>query len=449
MEPSSVINKEIKLYQDTSDKIKLGKLFTLLGVTPSVFQAELIDLVDNKHDEVNAWVLCLGRRSGKSFTASLMVVRELLVPYASVALLAPLIKTTGVLWDEVRNRLRELNIKPSSINNQARTLTLENGAKLLAASEDSIEALLGNRFSMLVVDEAAVFKNLKDILEMILYPTMSDFGVRKSGIAFGKMLIISTPRGVTNDFFTYFMMEKSKNNWRSFQHDSSVNPLNPPQFLEQMKESLDELTYRQEIMAEFVNIGGSTALHSFDPAVNVQPLSAVKKYFNKDSKFVAGLDIGFKDSSAQIIVYHNESGYFVTDATMIAQSTTKEIYEEFTRIESGYEAPIEIRYIDPSAAQTAHDFAVLYDYITYPADNSIREGISLLNQLFRTGELTIADHLHQLIEQLTHIEWKDSNSKSADPFKKHKNHHYDLVQALRYVIYTHYKHNVSSEIIIL
>jgi len=442
-------NKEIELYKNTTDKIKMKKLYESLDITPNKVQEELIDLVDEKRDEVNNLVLCMGRRGSKSFSASIIIVRELLVPYSSVGILAPLIKVTGILWDEVRKRLRELNIKPTSINNQARTLELENGSTLKAASEDSIEALLGNRFSLIVVDEAAIFKGLKDILEMILYPTMSDFGVRKSGVPYGKMLIISTPRGVNNDFFYYFTQEKTKSNWKSLQYDSSVNPLNTKAFLEQMKESLDDLTYKQEILAQFVSIGGNDVFFSFNPDKNTYKMEEITKFITKDSKIVAGLDIGFKDSSASVLILVNEKGFYVLDTIMLSQSTTKEVCDSFKLLEDKYPSKPEIRYIDPAAALTSFDFANLYGYITYPADNSVREGISILNELFRSNKLFIEESLVDLIGQITTIQWKTSNSRSTDPFQKHKSHHFDLIHALRYGVYTYYKYNINSEIIVI
>jgi len=262
------------------------------------------------------------------------------------------------------------------------------------------------------------------------------------------MFLLSTPRGIANDFYYYYMLGKSKPNWKSYRYSSLANPLNTTAFVQQMKESLDDLTFRQEILAEFLSTSNTTVFFSFNNSKHVQNIDKYREFIPK-ARVIAGIDIGFRDSSAHILIALLDSKYIVFSATMVSQASTKDIHEAFKAAEDKYGVTPEVRLIDPSAALTAADFAQLHDYLTYPAENSVKEGISLLNQLFREDSLIISDELTELIEQVALIEWSDKNVRSGDMFKKHKSHHFDLIHALRYALYTFHKYNVSSEIVVI
>ena len=441
-----VINEEIELFKKYIRRVKLKKVYDALNIIPNACQAEFIDDWDNHFDEYHTFTTTLGRRSGKSFGAGMLAGCHLQVPYASIALIAPNMKLTEVIWNEVITTLQKLGVKPVKINSQSKSLTMENGATLQAGSVQSPEALLGKRWTLVIADESAIDEKLEDVLSLQIMPATTDFGhIDGTTISYAKLLLYSTPRGKNNIHYTNHMRGKTKvPGYKSYQYPSTVNPLVTQSFLDKMQESMDELTFKQEYLAEFVDIQGNTALHSFNENNNLFKFDKIKEHV-RDMEVICGIDIGFRDSSSHVLVAKDKSSYYCFTAISQSQLDTKSIYGLFKGKEDLYGVNPSVRYIDKSAALTAHDFATLYDYITYPCTNDRKIGISLLNQLFREGNLFIEEGLHELISDIITLTW---NTTGKD-FVRVKGHHHDLIHALRYAVVSDAHQQGNIEVVIL
>lgn len=441
------INKEIDLYQKFAHKVKLGKLYETLKITPNQCQAEMIEDIDNNYDKYWFFTVALGRRSGKSFGMSCIGARELMVPYASVAIIAPTAKVTEIIWDEVKKRLIELGLKPVTINNQERKLTLENGAKLICGSVNSPDALLGNRFSTIIADEAAIDDEIAGILELQLQPTQSDFGVQENGAPYGRIFLVSSPRGKSNYFYRQYLKGiTGVRGYKSYRYGSSVNPLNSPQFLENIKASTDPLIYAQEYEAEFVSVSNNNIMHSFDENKHLFDFSVLAPFL-KDLKVIAGIDVGFRDASCEVLIAKDRAKYYVFSSIAMSQSDTASIISAFKANESTYGVTPAIRFCDRTAAMFAADAASTYNFITYPSNSDIRLGFALLNQLFREGNLMIEKSLDSLISQIVAAEWTEG--KGNDIKRTKSSLHFDELMAMRYAIYSDFKMNSSQDIVII
>lgn len=441
------INKEIDMYQKYAHKVKLGKLYEMLKITSNKCQAEMIDDIDNNYDKYWFFTVALGRRSGKSFGMSCIAVRELLVPYASVAIIAPTAKVTEIIWDEVKKRLIELGMKPVTINNQERKLTLENGSKVICGSINSPDALLGNRFSAIIADEAAIDDELESIISLQLQPTQSDFGVQDNGAPFGRIFLVSSPRGKSNYFYRQYLKGiTGVRGHKSYRYGSSVNPLNSIQFLENVKASTDPLIYAQEYEAEFVSVSNNNIMHSFDENKNLFDFSSIAPFL-RDLKIIAGIDVGFRDASCEVLIAKDRARYYVFSSTALSQSDTASIITAFKNTEDNYGITPIIRYCDRTAAMFAADAASTYNFITYPSNSDIRLGFAVLNQLFREGNLFIEKSLASLIAQIVGAEWTEGK---GNDIKRTKNSlHFDELMALRYAVYSDFRMNSSQDIVII
>ena len=441
------INKEIDLYQKYAHKVKLGKLYETLNITPNQCQAEMIDDIDNNYKDYWFFTVALGRRSGKSYGMSCICARELLVPYSSVAIIAPTAKVTEIIWDEVKKRLIELGMKPTTINNQERKLTLENGAKLICGSVNSPDALLGNRFSAIIVDEAAIDDEIESIIEMQLQPTQSDFGVQENGAPYGRIFLVSSPRGKSNYFYRQYLKGiTGVKGHKSYRYGSKVNPLNSPQFLENIKLTTDPLVYAQEYEAEFVSVSNNNIMHSFDENKNLFDFSTIAPFL-KDLKVIAGIDIGFRDASCEVLIAKDRAKYYVFSSVAMSQSDTASIITAFKANEAKYCVVPTVRFCDRTAAMFAADAASTYDFITYPSVSDIRLGFALLNQLFREGNLFIEKSLESLISQIVSAEWTEG--KGNDIKRTKSSLHFDELMAMRYAVYTDFKMNSSQDIVVI
>jgi len=449
-----VMNKEISLYLEVSKKIKLQKIWELLDMTPHSGQSGLIDAFDND-DTTNSYVLTLGRRSGKSVQAGLIAIREMLVPYSSTILMAPTYRNCKIIFDEVYRLILQLELPIKQLNKNQFTITLENGSSFAALSESNVEAGLGSRCSLLIVDETQSFTSLIHILESLIGPMLLDFSVNTKGILNANQVFLGTPRGVGTEFHELFLYEGTRKNWKSFAAPSHCNPLLPKAYLDDQKNVLSERAYQQEIEAKWLT-SGSGVFYAFDLSKNLydpEELDVSKM------DFITGHDFGTLDSTAMVYIHVNNQGdFYIHDTYMANSATTVKHYIEFKKvIERNGKCRQVGSYGDPSAAQSMLDLRNTYHYDIQKGNNKVAPGLSIMNELMepqglnRVPKLYVNKNCKELITQLQLITYKNEagpQTNSGDPFNKHKDHHFDLVQALRYAIVTHYRQNLAALVVL-
>ena len=445
-----IINEEIKLYQEVSNKLKLQKVWDLLEATPHEGQAPVIDSFDNDPTK-NSFVLTLGRRSGKSFQTSTIAFRELLIPFSNTILLTGNYRTSKVIFDEVYKLVLRLKLPIKSLNKNQFIIELENGAKFGSFTESNVEAALGSRVSLLIVDETQSVPTILEILENLLTPMLLDYGVSDKGILNANMVFLGTPRGVGTVFHELFLYEQTRSNWKSFSAPSHCNPLLPQNYLDDQREILSERAYQQEIEAKWLP-SGAGVFFAFNQEYNLYDPEELSL---AGSQFITGHDFGALDSTAMVYIYTNSKGdFYVHDCYMANMKTTSQHAKSFRAIiKKDKTAEQAGSYGDPSAAQSMLDLRNTYNYDIQKGFNRIAPGIAILNELFepqglnRTPKLFINKNLTDLITQLQLITYKNgvgAQANTGDPFNKHKDHHFDLIHALRYAVVTHYRQNQAA-----
>lgn len=446
----SVTNKEIQLYKDISKKIKLAKVWELLNMTPHSGQAGLIDTFDND-DTKNSFVLTLGRRSGKSVQAGVIAARELLIPFSNTILLAPTFRNAKIIFDEVYNIIKQLDLPIKQLNKNNFTIVLENGAAFSALSESNVEAGLGSRCSLLIVDETQGIASVIHILESLIGPMLLDYGTRASGILEANIVFLGTPRGVGTPFHELFLYELTRDNWKSFSSPSYCNPILPKNYLDEQKDLLSDRAYRQEILAEWLTAGAGV-FYAFDLEHNLYDPEKLKL---DGTSYILGHDFGALDSTALVYIHVNRQGdFYIHDTYMANSRTTFKHHESFCElIAKDKKAVCEGSYGDPSAAQSMMDLRGTYQYDIQKGYNRIAPGIAILNELFepqglnRKPKLYVNQNLKELITQIQLITYRNEvgfQANQGDPFNKHKDHHFDLIHAMRYAVVTHYRQNQAA-----
>lgn len=448
VEERKTTNREIALYQEMVDSIQLKTVAQMLDFIPHEGQKPIFYTYDELKDIINNIVMVLGRRTGKSASTSVIAVKELLVPYSSTILLTPTFNNAKIIFNEVLKHVQRLKMPIKSINKGQFRFELTNGARFSANSAANIESALGTANSLLICDESQSIPNLEEIMNQMLVPTLLDYGTRPSGILYGRQIYLGTPRGVDNQLYDLFVKEEDFPNWKSFQAPSSSNPILPASYFESMKLELGDMLYSQEILAQFLgtdeNVFYALGAHNL-----YEPGSVM---FSKQTDFIVGIDVGFRDSTSAVFLYRTADGTYYLDkaytdnmkATSVHVSCMKELDEAMI-------GTVDLRYMDPSAAQLICDYTTDYDYLVYPAKNPVQESIKYINQLLtETGankkpRLYINSELTELLRQLKRVRWKENTSKtSKDPFTKDpKGTHWDLISALRYALFSD-QYNISA-----
>jgi len=432
-----VTNREITLYQQTTDTIPLKTVCKLLDFVPHKGQQPVIYDFDT-HKEHNGFTIAAGRRFGKSKLISIVSLRELLVPFSSTVLVAPVFNNAKIIFNEVLKLVQHLGLPIKTINKGQFNFELENGAKFTANSEANIEAALGGCFSLILMEEAQSIASLDNIYKQMLSPTMLDYGTRDNGELYGRTFIIGTFRGTDNVLYDYYLREQDFPNWKSFTAPSMTNPTLPKSYFEQMRRELGDMLYKQEILAIPVGFDDNV-FYAFDKELNV--IDDI--HFTKDSQFIVGIDIGWSDSTAGVWVLREAGTYYVVEAYSENNKASADHIAAYREIE-GTIGTIDNRYGDPAAAQTLNDYIITYDYTIRKANNAVADSIKYINQLFTpTGankkpKLYISAKLTELIRQVSRVQYKPNNGKtSKDPFiRDAKGTHWDLIAALRYALYS-------------
>lgn len=181
-----------------------------------------------------------------------------------------------------------------------RRITTASNGWISINSSDSEGGLRGEGLSLVVVDEAAHIKNLKDIWETELRPALTD--------RMGKAVFISTPAGY-NYFYDLFRMADQDTSWQSWQLPSSENPFLDQSELEEARKQLPALVYRQEYEAEFVQLKGELFRREYFSVVDSVPaLISVVRYWDLAASqktmadFSAGVKVGMdKDGVVYVL----------------------------------------------------------------------------------------------------------------------------------------------------
>jgi hypothetical protein len=207
-------------------------------------------------------VLRAGRRWGKTQLA------------AHECLMAALAKPNQMVWwiansdKNVRRGYRAVKAQvprlllthdPPSEGANDRILRFRNGSQIEFYTAGTPDALAGEGVDFVVVDEAALIP--EDVWFRLLRPTLAD--------THGRALIISTPRG-RNWFYTVWMRGQGDNKmYKSWHFISTDSPYIDEEEIEDARQTLPDLIFRAEHMAEFV--ANAASMFILDREGAVQP----------------------------------------------------------------------------------------------------------------------------------------------------------------------------------
>ena len=191
-------------------------------------------------------MVCVGRRAGKSVLGLNRCADPAVLGYP-VAWFSPTYKMLIEMWREAVRTFAPITARRSV---QERRLEYVTGGMLEFWSLDNPDVARGRKYRRIIVDEAAMVPSLLDAWQYAIRPTLADYN--------GDAWFLSTPKG-RNGFWHLWQrgVDGASPDWRSWQMPSSVNPRLALAEIEEMRATLPESVYRQEIEAAFLEDGGS------------------------------------------------------------------------------------------------------------------------------------------------------------------------------------------------
>lgn len=221
-------------------------------------------------------VVALGRRAGKS-TLAQDLLAETALHGKPAGYFAPTYKLLAEFWREIRTVLEPVTRSKSE---QDHRLELISGGVLECWSLDDPNPARGRRYGLIVLDEAAMVRDLLEIWQLALRPTLTDLA--------GGAWFMSTPRGL-NDFWSLYQQGQDplQTEWASWQMPTSVNPFIAPAELAAAKHDLPERAWAQEYLAEFLQLEGGGVFRGVRAVARLQPQRPVRGH-----QYVIGVDWG-------------------------------------------------------------------------------------------------------------------------------------------------------------
>lgn len=192
-------------------------------------------------------VVACGRRFGKTLLAIYILLEFALThPDSNCAWVAPWFRQSKIVYRFIRKVFHKTG-KTFIVYKSDTDLWFEfaNGSVIRFFSSENYDAMRGNGYDIVVIDEAADSLRDPKLWTDTIRPALAD----RQGIA----LFIGTPKG-RNLFFQLFARgaDPEYPEWESFHARTADNPYIAPEEIEAAKKELPEDTVRQELDAEFL-----------------------------------------------------------------------------------------------------------------------------------------------------------------------------------------------------
>lgn len=236
-------------------------------------------------------VLVAGRRAGKTTLATRKAIITAL-DGKRVLLTSTSQEQADAFWDKARSWLGDaLGAKIVVKDEVRRTLDFkETGGHIRVKTARHPDALRGDYCDLFVGDEAA--RLLRSAWYEVVVPMLADTD--------GEAWLISTPNRM-NWFFEVYQrgLDLDQERWRSWHFTTYDNPHLAPAAVAELTGDMDELSYRQEIMAEFLE-NDAAIFRNLDEALSAM---STTPHEHRGHRTVAGLDWGQMQDYTSISVF--------------------------------------------------------------------------------------------------------------------------------------------------
>lgn len=402
--------------------VNIERLAGILGYTELI--APQIAMINAfLHPDYRFIVGCLSRRTGKTIVSNIIATMISLVPNANILVICPDYSLANISWDLQIKNIGILGMELRKQNTRDREIVTETGAMIKLASAERADSAVGRSYDLILFDEAAIYDGGKEIFDIALRPTLDKLT--------SKCIFISTPRG-DNYFKEFYDRGFSADfpSWVSIHSTWKDNPRAVLSDIEEAKRGMPAAIFQQEYEANFTSFEGQ-AFSAFTDD-NIKPVDFKPDYLD----YVIGLDVGFRDPTACVVVglYESPNGSICGNILEVWEDSGKSTAQIATRLRETmdyYKA--ECIYIDSAAAQTRYDLAEIYDITCINADKSVVDGIGFLNTLFQQDRLSVCESCTQGITTIRNLVW-DKKSKLE---KLLHNKYIHVADAIRYAVYSH------------
>lgn len=381
-------------------------------------QIAIINAINNP--KYRAVVAALSRRTGKTFIANVIAQLVSYMPGANILVMSPNYALSSISWDIQRSYFNKFEVELVRANAKDKILELSNGSTIRMGSVSQVDSVVGRSYDLILFDEAALDEKGMDAFNIQLRPTLDKMN--------SKVIFISTPRG-KNWFYKFFERGFSDDfpEWVSIHSDWHENPRVKIEDIEQAKRAMSDAEFRQEYEADFVVMQGRIWNFRAECVRDVDP-SEIELW-----DVIAGIDIGFRDATAFVVILTDGEKFYIVDEYQSATRTTAGHAKQIQKLQEKWN--IDFIYIDSAAQQTKYDFAMNYDISTINATKSILDGIGYVASIVEHNRLIVDPRCRDVISTLENYVWDDREGLIKEKAKNNGFQH--MADAIRYALYSH------------
>lgn len=387
-----------------------------------------IDSFLHSNKRLNVWEGSV--RSGKSFISLLRFVKALREHPPGNCVIV------GVSRDSIqRNVMGELSSligmpvptpKSTQLSLYGHTIFLVG-----ASDERSQRKIQGSTLQLAFVDEIT---NIPEGFFKMLLSRLSKPGAQLFGS--------TNPDSPFHWLKTEFLDKEKELDIARFHFTLDDNPSLDKVYVDSIKREYTGLWFRRYINGEWCLADG-TVYDFFDEKTNV-----IEKPPGFAEYYVVGIDYGTVNSTAFVMVGVNtrtwpnlwvEKEYYYDSRKQGRQKTDTDTVEDLKAFVSNHQ--VRCIYVDPSAASLKIEMMREGIEGIRDANNDVISGIRFVSKVMGNGTLKICANCKNMMQEMATYRWDGKAcAKGEDKVLKENDHSLD---ALRYVIYTHFKDKLS------
>lgn len=240
-------------------------------------------------DAAARWnVVCCGRRFGKTTLGQILASQELLGG-GTVGWFSPTYKFSSDVW-----RFFDRTLRPAarSINRSEMRIELITGGVLDVWSLDNPDSGRGRKYSLVIIDEAGVVRDLEQAWTGTIRPTLTDYR--------GSAWLLGTPKGRGYFFRLFGKGESGDTDWKSWRLPTLSNPFMPPEEVESARKDLPPEVFAQEYEGIPADDGGCP--------FNIKAIGDCVQPMSSSDPVVWGIDLA-KSQDYTVAVGLDDEGY--------------------------------------------------------------------------------------------------------------------------------------------
>ena len=406
-------------------KLPVEPYLDLLGIRAIPSQVAIINAINSK--KYRFICAAISRRQGKTYIANILGQLVSLVPGCHILVMSPNYNLSQISFDLQRQLLKHFDLEVAKDNAKDRVIELTNSSTIRMGSVNQVDSTVGRSYDFIIFDEAALADG-ETAFNVALRPTLDKTE--------SKALFISTPRGRNNWFSRFYQrgFNDEYPEWCSVHATWQDNPRATQEDIDEARKTMSEAEFNQEYMADFNVFEGQ--IWKFDYENCVADLSELE-FRNCD--VISGLDVGFKDPTAFIVIVFDGEKYYVVEEYYAAEKTTEQHAEIIGEIME--RRLIDYCFIDSAAQQTRFDLAQNYDITTTNAKKSVNDGIAHVSSIVENDKLIIDQRCLETLRSLDQYRWDPNpNLMREKPMHDSSSH---MADALRYALYS-FETNATS-----